>query len=119
VPGLLAGVALRTAALEIDGHGEQASTPPAGHGGDELAGVALGIEGTVRIGEQRSRRGIEVVEHALDHPGIQQQALDPVAAEPAPRVGRTTIDQKTIAIDVDGGPAQRDPSGSGHPGRVG
>jgi hypothetical protein len=51
VPGLFARVALGAAALEIDASGEQACAAPAGHGGDELVRIALGVKGTIGIVE--------------------------------------------------------------------
>jgi hypothetical protein len=106
VPGLLAGVALRAAALEIDGEGEQPRASPAGHGGDELASITLGIERAIGIIEHRPGRRVQVVERALHHPSVQEQPLDALAAEVATGVGGAAIDQKAIAFDVDLRPAQ-------------
>jgi hypothetical protein len=48
VPGLAApGVPLGAAALQVDGEGEQPVPPPLGHGGEELAGVPLGVPAAV------------------------------------------------------------------------
>src|ERR1041385_5240247 len=44
VPGLLPGIALRTAALEVDGEGNEAGFAVEGKRGEELVGVAVGVE---------------------------------------------------------------------------
>ena len=104
VPRLLGGVALGGAALEIDGEGEEAVRAPDGHGGEEFAGVALGVPfAGIRIGPTADRRGVRVVEHALHQAGVHEQALDFFILPGAAGVGGAPVDEKLVADDGDGG----------------
>src|SRR5690606_12226183 len=100
-PGLFLRVSLRTAALQIDGKGQQAMHPPFRHGCDKLAGVAFGIP-YVGIGVSPQVTGcrVQVVEDALHHAAVEQQALDALAPPCSPGVSRLAVDEKTLAFDL-------------------
>src|SRR6266545_2377708 len=103
VPGLLGGVALRTAALEVQGHAQQPVLPPGRHGRDELAGVALGVP-LLRVGvrPQLHRLRIEVVENRLHHAAVEEQPLNVLAPPGSPLVSRLAIDPKLLTLNGDG-----------------
>ena len=101
VPGLGLAVALGTAALEIDGEAQQPGCPPDRHHLNELRRIAVGIEGTVRIGPACPRFGIAIVEDALHQTGVRQQALDLLAVIAASGKSRLAIDEEAVVLDTD------------------
>ena len=81
---------------------EQAVPAPLGHGGEELARVALRVPAAgVGVGPAADRLGVQVVEDALHQPGVEQQALDPLAVPGPACVGRLAVDKEGFAVDGD------------------
>ena len=93
-------IALRAAALEVDREGQQAVPAPLRHGRHELARVAVRVPGArVRVGPPATRLGVQVVEDALHHARVQQQAFQRVAAPlPAREVGRPLMRKLSPSI---------------------
>ena len=102
-PRLFRRVALRGTALEVDAEREEAMRAPDGHGGEELADVPLGVPfAGVGVGPAGNGLGVEVVEDALDHPGVHHEALDFFPLPSPARVGRHPVDKEFLALDGDG-----------------
>ena len=101
-PRLFRGVALGGTALEVDAEREEAMRAPDGHGGEEFAEVALGVPlAGVGVRPAGNGLGVEVVEDALDHPGVHHEALDFFPLPSPARVGRHPVDKEFIALDGD------------------
>ena len=78
--------------------------PPLRHGGKELASVSLRVPlAGVFIGPAFHRFRIRVIEDALHHARVQQQAFDLVTVPDAAFVCRLTVDVKLIAANRDYG----------------
>src|SRR5207248_2635961 len=93
---------LRTPTLQIDGEAEQPGAAPLRHRPKELACVALRVPlASVGIGPFRASRGIRVVEDALDHARVHQEAFDPHALVRTTFVGWPAVDQKPVPVDGD------------------
>jgi hypothetical protein len=104
VPGLLLGIALRAAALEIDRKADYAVRQPSGHGSDKLVGIALGVPyARVGVGPALNGLWVAVVEDTLDHARVGEQAFDFVAVPVAALVGRVVVDMEGVGVDGDGG----------------
>lgn len=97
-------IALGAAALEVDREREQAMFAPDGHGSQELFDVAFGIPLLcVRVSPLCDCGWILVVEDALDHTGVHEQAFDLVALEGAALVGGLAVDEELVSADFDSG----------------
>jgi hypothetical protein len=106
VPGLVFGIALGRAALEVDGEGDQAGFAVEGEGGEKLVGVAVGVEIlAVGIFPKGARRRIEVVEGGLHEAGIEEEAFDLDSVVGAAFVGGVVVDHEGGAGDGEGGEA--------------
>src|SRR5262249_13807006 len=104
--GLVLAVALWVAPLQVQREGEQAVLAPAGHGRQEFARVALGVPFFgVRVGPQAPRFRVEVVEDALHQPGVEEQALDPLAVPIAALVRGPAVDSEGVLDNRDLGAA--------------
>jgi hypothetical protein len=100
VPGLILRIALRTSALQVDGHPKQSVSSPLRHGGDEFAGVAIGVPRFgIRVDPAAAGLGVQVVERCLDHAAVEQQPLDHVALPPPALIRRRAIDVKRVPRD--------------------
>jgi hypothetical protein len=68
VPGLILGVTLRAASLQIDREAEKSVAAPLGHRVDEFTRVAVRIPAFgVRVDPHLAGRRVQVVEDPLDH----------------------------------------------------
>src|SRR5439155_19665186 len=102
MPRLVAGIAARVAALQVDRECQQSVAAPLRHGGDELVGVPLAVPALrIRIRPLAARLGVEVVEDALHQTRVEQQALDLLLLPGAAGVGRAAVQQKYVAADRD------------------
>ena len=81
---------------------QQPVTSPLGHGGDELARVAVGVPlAGVGIVPLRARLVVQVVEDPLHHPRVEQEPLDLLAVPGAALVRRLAVDMEGVADDGD------------------
>ena len=118
-PRLLLRVARGRAALHVDREGENTVAAPLGHRGEELARVPLRVPAAgVGVGPPADGRGVPIVERALHHPRVQQEAFDPVALPRPPLVGGAAVHVEGLAVDRHRG-AARGGSAVGRPGGTG
>ena len=98
--GTLVPVPHGASALEIQGEGQESGGAPRGHGRHELVRIPVRVPGAgVRVPPPGPGVRVQVIEDALDQPGVEEEPLDAVSSPTPSFVGRPPIDEEGFPLD--------------------